>query len=212
MAERLKQKDFTIAGVYRSSYQAYRSKKFKLDNKARRMKLDVVSGKITGRNNLKYNKETKKWEQIGRDVKIEVLVHTKPISYKANNKVKHYYPVTFLIHDFEKGVYSSFRWRTGSFSRPVFPKKGTSTKQRQKLEERNIRKGIQLQFFFQSMAILKKYGLLYGPDTTNHKMPKKANPKMAVFFDKHALFVVEKILIPLFKRKKSIVLGRTFKK
>lgn len=211
MAQRLKQSDFTIVGIYRLSHQAYRSKKFKLDNKQRRMRLDVVSGKIIGRSNLSYNKETKVWEQTGREIKIVVLVRTVPKSYKANLNVKHMYPVTFLIRDFEKGIKSSFRWRTGSFKRPLFAKKGAKPKQRKKLEEKNIRNGIQLQFFFQSMYVLKKYGLLYGPDTTNHKPPLKANPRMIPFFDKHALFVVEKILIPLFKRKKSVVLGKTFK-
>ena len=211
MSNRLKKNDISIASLLSWSYLEY--KRQNIDDKKWRSKLDIISGKIISRKGLKYNRSTKKWEQSSREVKIELIVRTDPKSYEMSyNPLKiHKYPVTFLLKDFEKGFDSTFRWRTGSLYKPRFAPSGSSKQKKEAIIKYNLSKGIQLQFFFDLSYVLKSYNLLYGINWAN-RPPIKRNPKNIPFFDKHALYIVEKIFPRLFSEKyKGKLMKQLFK-
>ena len=195
-----KSKGLTIADVIKLSWKYYKSPQG--DNKDRRMKIDVKSARLTLRQNYEYNQSTKQWEQNGRDVKIEFIVQSDPKSYKKTDNIKiHRYPCTFLIHSIDMGINSTFKWRTSSLKSPIFKKPGMTAQQ---IAEKNIRSGIQMQFITELMFVLKKYNLLYGRNWAN-RPPVKTNPKMKIFFDKHAWFIVKKYLIRMLQMNGGIV-------
>jgi hypothetical protein len=225
---RLKKGDITLGEVLRLSRNVYGKE---VDDKIRRSKLDVLNAKITTRNGLKFNRSSKKWEQASREVKLVLLIKTDPVSYEKHDTVPvHKYPVTVLIKDFEAGMDSAFRWRTGSNARPKFPeksklgpkppkrkgnekareewerKKKREQTKRQNIINSNIQKGIQMQFFFELEWVLNQYGLLFGPDRTNGP-PKTTNKGYQVFFDKHLYYCLTKIIYPLMTSKKGKVLN-----
>lgn len=201
MAQRLKKGDIALQYVINTSLISYK----KQDNKKKRAKQDITKGKIVAKNNYSFNPSTKKWEQIGREVKISFLVMSKPESYKRIDTVPvHVYPVTFILRDVSMGLLTPFRWRTGSFKRVLFTKPGMSQKQVIQIANQNIRNMRQLDFFFSLEALLSRFGLLWGPDTTNKKMPKIANPLMLPYFDKTSWVCVEKILIPLLRNPNKL--------
>jgi len=191
---RLTSKDITIREILKMSLQdAY----LHMDNKRYRAKLDVVSAKLTVRENYDYNRKTQQWEKTGRDAKLTFVVKTDPVSYHRTDKLKfHYYPVVVLLHSPELGFDSPFKWRTGSLYKPKFPKKGMSKAQRQNIELYNLKHGIQLQFFFELEWVLWKYNLLYGRNWTT-RPPRVTNPNEIPFLDKHMYWVVTKVLIHL---------------
>lgn len=192
----------TLKEFIQISKKLYKTKK--IDNKERRAKLDIKNGKLSIRKNLVYNRSTKKWEQQGNQIKFVFIVSSSPVSYIKTDTIKiHKYPVTFLIDKFEDGVNTTFRWRTGSNYKPKL-KRG-SHKKKENLADYNIRKGIQLQFFFHLEWILSKNKLLVGPNRTNGA-PKVTNPKGLLYFDKTAWFVATKILVPILTKKKSAIL------
>jgi len=217
-------RQFTILDIIQLSYKYYKLQSG--DDKFKRAKLDVVNGRITKQHRFKYNRSTKQWEQQGQNVKIEFRIKTSPISYDRIDTLKyHYYPITFIIDDITKGIHSTFKWRTGSLKKPEFYKKknynALAKKQLEKqkkqkkttkyllktpaqiIAEKNIKKGIQLQFFYELEWVLKNNNLLYGRCWATYP-PIKTNPKHYIFFDKHAWYIVSKILIPLFKKFKIL--------
>lgn len=205
---RLKRGDITLKEVYTLSLAAYKGE---VDNKSKRMKMDIRSGKIIGRNNMVYDRKEKRWVQTGREAKLEFLVRSVPTSYKKTDTVPvHVYPVTFLIKDVSKGVNSPFRWRTGSNKRPKFAPKGSSSEKKLKFINQNIRNGIQMQFLMDLEWTLKVYGLLYGPDRTTGA-PKVRNTGHIPFLDKHALMVLEKVFPVIFSESGSFKLNQIFK-
>lgn len=200
-SQRMKKGDIPLQYVINTSLISYR----KQDNKKKRAKQDITKGKIVATNNYKYNPKTRKWEQVGREVKIGFLVMSQPESYKRQDTIKtHIYPVTFLLRDVKMGLLSPFRWRTGSFKKVLFTKPGMSEADRLRIANRNITNMRQLDFFFSLEALLNKLGLLWGPDTTNKKMPTQANPLMLPYFDKTAWVCVEKVMIPMLKDPKKL--------
>ena len=204
---RLKKNDITLKEVYLLSKAYYKGSYTKKDDKARRAKIDILSSRITTRRNLKYNRSINQWEQVGRDIEISFIVSTDPKSYKKQDTVKvHKYPVTFIIHDIDKGLDSPFRWRTGSNFRPRFAKKGATKEQRLKITNENINRGIQLQSFFEMEWVSAGFGTLYGPNRTN-RPPTSANPDLELFFDKHALYCFENHIVPLLTTKKGALMN-----
>lgn len=201
---KLKKGDINLAEVYYISKKIWYPER---DDKEWRAGLDIVSSKLVARKNFEYNRSTKKWEPKGkRHIRFEFLVTSDPISYERTDTLKkHKYPCIFLFHDIEKGYESSFRWRTGSLKKPQFANKGASKDQRKRITENNIKNSIQMQFFFELEHILDYWGLLYGPNLTNHQFPLKTNPKFWPFFDKHAFYIMEKIFLPLFKNEKFLI-------
>jgi hypothetical protein len=196
---------FTIADIIKSSWKYYKSKDG--DNKDRRAKLDVKSVKIVARKNWEYNRSTGGWEQTGRDVKIEFLVRSVPISYKKTDSIAtHIYPVTFLIHSIELGVNSTFKWRTGGLKKPVFKNPSLSAEQ---IANKNIKAGCQMQFIYESMFLLKKHNLLYGRNYTS-RPPRVTNPLNKIFFDKHAWACI-KILTRVIGTDGGLIKGVVFK-
>ena len=178
-----------------------------IDNKKQRADLDIVSGKITVRNNMEYNRSKRIWEQSGREVKIIVEVSSKPISYEKNDTINiHRFPVTFLIKSVELGLNSPFKYRSGSEKKPLLYTKGKSSTE---IANINITKQIDLHFFFHLMVVLKQAGILFGRDTTNGKSPTKTNPTGASYFEKHSFFVFEKVLIPFFRFQKNLSIGKS---
>jgi hypothetical protein len=169
-----------------------------VDNKKTRAKLDVLSGRVIKKSNFSYNPSAKRWEQTGREFLFVFQIKTDPKSYKKQDTIKiHIYPIYFLFKDLSMGLKSPFRWREGSNARPKFAKKGASAKKRLQILNDNIKRGIQFDFFFNTMTLANKFGILYGVDTTNKQFPIKSNPKLIPRFSKHAYFLAEKILIPL---------------
>ena len=143
-SNRLTTKGLTIADVIKLSWRYYKSKDG--DDKNKRAKLDIKSARVTRRNNYKYNPSTKSWEQVGRNIKLEFIVMSDPKSYKKTDTIKiHKYPVIFLIENIDKGIFSTFKWRTGSFKKPIIKNPSMTSQQ---IGERNIRNGIQMNFFF----------------------------------------------------------------
>ena len=139
-----KSSGFTIADIIKISWQYYKSTDG--DNKASRAKVDILSAKCTARKNYEYNQSTKEWSQTGRDVRIDFIIKSDPKSYKKTDNIKtHKYPCTFLLHDIDSGIYSTFKWRTGSNKKPIFKNPTMTSAQ---IAEKNIRNGIQLNFFF----------------------------------------------------------------
>ncbi len=211
---RLRKGDIKISDMISWSYKFYGNK---VDNKAIRMGKDITGGKINARRGLQYNRQTKQWEQLTRDIRIEFTVKSNPKSYKRpswdEGKV-HTYPVTFLIRDWDAGLNSSFRFRSGGLSKwgfstqKVSDGKTESEKDRirrknQKIQEENIyRKKLDGSFFFELMVVLKLHGLLYGADTTNGALPKKKNPDNIPYFDKHSLYIATQILPRIFQNAK----------
>jgi len=194
---KLKKGDISLKEMFLLSKHLYRSKK--VDDKSKRAKLDVLGAKIRFVRNYIWDEKEKKWVQTAkRHIRFEFLVRTDPISYPKIDDIKiHVYPIYFLFYDIENmGLDSPFRWRAGSFKKPVL-NKNMSAKDKANI---NIKKQIQLQFFFHLMNVLARYGLLYGPDTTNKKLPRKTNPQLLPYFDKHSLWVVEKILLKLLSK------------
>lgn len=195
---RLTSQGMTIKELLQLSLKDYYKKE---DDKKWRAKLDIVSGKIVKRKNYKLNVETKQWEQTGRDVKIEFIIKSDPISYKKTDHLAfHYYPVTFLIHSIELGFESPFKFRTGSLKKPKFSKKGSTKEERERVNLYNLRNGIQLDFFFHNEWVLRKFNLLYGVNWAAWP-PNKTNPRMIPYFDKHSFFIVKNIFPHLFKNK-----------
>lgn len=208
-SQRLKKGDITLQQVYLLSRQYYQNNT--VDDKKRRARIDIISGKITQRNNLTYNRSTRRWEQTGQESKITFIVSSNPKSYKSEDTVKiHRYPVVFLFKDISKGIASPFRWRTGSQKSPIFPKKGVKKEKRIKAVNQNIKNQIQLQFFFHLEFVSKMYGTLFGRCRAKWP-PKKTNPKMLLYFDKTAYFCVEKVLIPLLSTGKGLQVGKPVK-
>ena len=190
---RLTKKDISIAELLRVSYQYYR----KVDDKAWRSKVDVKSARMIHRNNYTYDRSEKVWKQTGREIRLDFQVRSKPESYIKKDTIGvHIYPVTFLIKDLSLGIFSPFRWRTGGYKKILFAKKGMTEAQRIMIANTNIKNGSQLNFFFNIEWIAKQYGLLFGPCRAN-RAPSIANKNMDIYFDKTALSIVIKILIPL---------------
>jgi hypothetical protein len=207
MGNRLTNKDWTIQEVLYISTQAYGGK---VDNKMSRKDVDVTGGRMTLKSNLKWDQTTKSWQQVGRDVKIVFKIKSQPISYHKTDTLKnHYFPVTFLIHNWELNFNSAFRWRTGSNfkwknnKQKISEGKTPAEKDRiradnLKTTNLNIKRGLQGQFIFELMWVSRKEGTLFGPMTCLNRSPKITNPSMIIFFDKHALYCVMHLLPKMF--------------
>lgn len=199
MAKRLKKGDITLREVYLLSLEEY--KKQNIDDKKRRAGLDVISARLTNRTQMFFNRKTGKWEQGGLNAKFTFRVKSDPISYERKDKIKqHFYPVTFLIRDVNKGLDSPFRWRTGSTKKWLVASKGASKEQKQKIINKNIKNEIQAQFLFHLEAVLSAYKLLFSVNRAKN-LPKVTNPQHIPYFDKTALFVLEKLLIPMLTKE-----------
>ncbi len=211
MRRRLKKKDITLRELLKVSYDAYKTKT--VDDKRKRVKLDLVSGRIIKRRNLEFNFSTRTWEQTNKyGVIFHFLIKSEPISYKRIDKLKsHTYPVIFHFLDLSLGVDSPIKYRTGSEKKWKTTPKGSTTKERQKIAEQNIKNGVQADFLFCDMWVADKFGYLYGRNTTNGKPPLIKNKKFIPYFDKTSLAVVQKILIPILNNKKSPLIGKVFK-
>jgi hypothetical protein len=201
-----KSKGLTMADVYRISKQYYKSAKG--DDKKRRMRLDIKSAKVVRRVNYEYDPGSKEFVQTGRNVRLEFIVSSVPVSYKKTDNISiHKYPVTFLISDISKGIYSTFKWRTGGLKKPIFKNPSMSAQQ---IGEKNIRNGCQMQFVYELMWALKIHSLLYGRSYVT-RPAKVTNPRNIPFLDKHALFIFEKVLVPLLGKNGGILAGTIIK-
>ena len=201
-----KSSGFTIADIVKLSWKYYRSKEG--DNKNSRMKQDIKSARVVKRQNYEYNPSTKEWEQTGRDIKLEFIVMSDPKSYKKTDNIKiHKYPVTFLIHNLELGMFSTFKWRTGSLKKPIFSNPSMSSQQ---IAEKNIRNGVQLNFFYFLEFVLKTKNLLYGKCYAT-RPPVKTNPQNRIFFDKTSFFIVKFILPKLIGTNGGILANAVYK-
>lgn len=190
---------YNLLSVYQTSLKYYKSKK--VDDKKKRMKLDIVSAKITLKNGFNFNRSTRSWEQDKRTAKITLLVSSQPVSYKRNDSINtHKFPVIFQFQNIDKGSLSPFKWRTGSEKRWI---KKIPTLDSKQIANLNILNQVQAQFMFELEFVLRQKGLLYGVCRAN-RPPVIKNPKQLIYFDKHALFVVEKLILNLLNNKQII--------
>jgi len=200
---RLTTQGVTLRQMLKLSYKYYKSSKG--DSKDWRAILDISRATLRGSKNFEYDKTESTWVQTGRNIKMEFICSTKPISYEKKDSIPiHKYPVTFLIRDFNAGLDSTFKFRTGSQFKPKFSAKGMSADQTKKITEYNIKKGIQMQFFFELSYVLFQRGLLYGKNWAKWK-PMKTNPKGYVFFDKHSFFIFKKMVVKLLTSNRELV-------
>lgn len=187
-----------LASVFQMSYKYYKSNL--VDDKQRRAKLDVISGKIIVRNNMVYDRSLRKWVQKGRYVKIVTDIKTNPKSYVSNSNISiHKYPITFEIYKLEMGAFSPFRWREGG-EKPVMFKRNEN-QDSQKIADQNIKNGTQMQFFFDMEWVAKINNLLWGRCRAKW-FPRKTNPRGLIYFGKHAFWVVENLIMPLVNSNK----------
>lgn len=190
---------YNLLSVYQMSLKYYKTGK--VDDKKYRMKLDIVSAKITLKNNFQYDRSTKTWVQSGRTAKLTLLVTSSPVSYKKNDTItNHKFPVIMQFKDISMGSLSPFKWRTGSEKSWI---KKLPTLNSVAIANLNIKNQIQAQFMFYLEWVLRKNNLLYGICRAK-KPPIKTNPKGLVYFDKHALFCTEKLVFPLLNKKELI--------
>lgn len=192
---------FPFIQIYTNSMKLYRTK---VDNKYRRMKLDILSAKITYKNNFVYDRKTKTWIKSGKSSTLTILVKSDPKSYETIDTINtHKYPVTFEFQNINLGVLTPFKWREGGLKKPVFNIQGCPDKktERIKVANTNILNGTQLQFFFDMEFVAKMYNLLWGKNYAGW-FPKKTNPQGLIYFGKHALYCINKIVLPLFKSGK----------
>ena len=210
--QKITRQGMTLAQVYKFSKKFYYKR---VDDKAKRMKLDVIGAKLTARQHYEYDPSAKEWKQVEglRHTKFTFMVSSKPVSYKKTDTIGiHKYPVFFLFYDLTLGWDSPIRWRTGSFKKVLFAKKGASKEDRERVANKNILNGRQLDFFFKLEELLSRENLLYGPSMTNRQLPLKANPSMSVYLDKTALFCVEKVIRHLLSKKgMAMIKGKVFK-
>lgn len=210
---RLTKNGITIKEMIKMSSKNYKKKS--VDNKEKRKKMDIVNAKFTYRRGMSYNFQTKQWEQESRDVRLDFIVKSDPISYKKTDNIKyHKYPVTFLIKTWEDGINSTFRYRSGGIHKWKKPKKKISEgktpqekdkirQQNQKIQELNIKRGIDGSFIFTGqMFLAQKHGILFGPMTAENRPPSQTNPQNLLYFDKHSLFIAMDVLPRLFTNPK----------
>lgn len=219
MSDKLRKTDLSIKDILKLSRNYYN----KIDSKPWRAKLDVKSAKITARRNLTYNPSVKEWKQEGREVKFTFLVKSDPISYKKTDNLKfHYYPVILLMRDFDAGMDSAFRSRVGGFKRwkksgkTISKDNSKSTndkirKDNKRIQEQNIKNGLQGDFIFRQMWVWRQYDLLFGPLTCENRPPTETNPKFYPYFSKHEYWIIQHILIPLLNTKKGFIKNKLFK-
>ena len=201
-----KSSGFTIADIVKLSWKYYRSKEG--DNKNTRMKVDIKSARVTKRQNYQYDPSTKQFEQTGRDIRLDFIVASDPKSYKKTDNIKiHKYPVTFIIHSLELGMFSTFKLREGGLKKPIFANPSMSSQQ---IGEKNIRAGIDMHFIYSLMFVYKKYNLLFGRNYTS-RPPIKTNPKMIPYFGKHSWFIVKNILPKLIGTNGGILANAIYK-
>lgn len=192
-------KQYPLSKVYQDSLKYYKSNK--VDDKKRRMRIDIVSAKITMKNNFQYNRSTKTWDQTGRSSKLVMEVRSNPKSYKTIDTIKlHKYPITFEFENIYLGLNTAFRWREGGLKKPILKKGNMTSVQKANV---NIKNGTQLEFFFNREFTLKTKNLLWGVCRAN-RPAKIMNPKNLVYFGKHALAAIEQVVIPLLTNNKLL--------
>lgn len=208
LKRRLTQKDITLKEMLIISYDYYR----KHDSKEIRAKLDITSARLIRRYGFNYNQSKKIWEQNSREVKMVFTVKSDPKSYKRTDNLKyHYYPCTFVFKDISKGIDSPVKVRCGSLFKPKsVGKKGLSSEMKKKLVEQDIKNGIEFNFFFYDMWILKQFNLLYERDWTNGP-PRKTNPDLHPYLCKHLFFIAFHIILPLITSSKRFRLQELWK-
>lgn len=208
MEQRLTKGSINLAQVYYLSRKYYQSK---VDDKKRRARIDIVSGKVTSRRNMEFDRSTGQWTQTGKEAKIVFRVTSDPKSYvKTDTLKKHTYTVTFLLKDLSMGILSPFKWRTGGQKNVSFVRSGMRKEDREKIANKNILDDNQLNFFYHIEFVSKLNGTLFGRCRAKW-FPKKTNPKGLLYFDKTSYFVVDKILFPLLVSGKGLQLNKSVK-
>jgi hypothetical protein len=189
---------FSISSIFKLSHKYYKSSQ--VDDKKARGRLDITSSKVVSKKNFKYDRSLKQWIQTGQTSKIITEVKTNPTSYEFNSNIKiHKYPITFQFQQIEKGFDTPFRWREGDQKTVKF--KTNEKQSSSSITDINITNKTQLQFFFEMEWVAKINSLLYGRCRAKW-YPKSTNPKGYIYFGKHAFWVVEKLIFPLFKSGK----------
>lgn len=189
--------NFSLALVLFNSIKYYRTNK--VDDKSKRSLKDILSAKIINKNNFEYDRSTKTWKQTSQSSKLVIEVRSNPKSYPTTDTINiHKYPITFEFKDIKLRANTPFKWREGGLKKPIFKIPGGNSTD---VANINIRNGTQLQFFYEMEWVAKINGLLWGICRAKG-FPKKTNPKGFIYFGKHALYCVEKIIIPFLESDK----------
>jgi hypothetical protein len=112
---------------------------------------------------------------------------------KRQMKFRHNYAVTIQLDSLSMDV--PFKARTGGLGRWDFSPKGKDRRIKQNrtfkiIPGTNQIRGLNGDFWFRSMALWKKEGILFGRDWTNGQLPIRVNQRMIVFADKHMIAVI----------------------
>jgi len=194
---KLKKGDITLAEMWALSKKVYKGE---VDNKKKRMKMDIVSGKVLVTSNFEYDKNARQWIGTGkRHVKFQFLIKSKPVSYKKEDTIAiHKFICTFVFYDWGLGIRSPFKYRSGGMKKFLPTPKGSNKEKRIKIANQNIMNMTDIWFLMNLEYVLKAYGLLYGPCRAN-RPPLKTNKGLTPYFEKHGLACVEMILIPILR-------------
>lgn len=175
----------TLIDLLNLSKEFYSSTRFKeiiQDSKYKK----IEAGYKFNFDNQIFNKEKKKWEsKKNQSVRFVFLIK----SINKDTKKETFYPVTFLFEDFSLGLKSPIKIRVGSQDKP-----------QSKKAPNNKYDNIQSQFLFNSEFLYSQYEILYGIDRTEGKPPNKKNPKGNIYLDKHSLWVIHNVLLPILEQ------------
>jgi len=116
----------------------------------------------------------------------------RPIKYQRT--YKHQYDVTIQLDRLSLDT-DAIKLRTGSDAKWDFSEsaKGFWTgkgRNKRYIESKNVKRGINGDFFFRLEWLYYDVGILFGRNWTNGP-PKKTNPNKIVFLDKHMLHTIE---------------------
>jgi len=139
---------------------------------------------IRTRSNPQYYPYYTKTDSRGR-------ARTKQIKYR------HQYQVIIQLDKLSIDV--PFKGRTGAFGRWDFGPKGKLKRIKQGrnikiIEGSNVVRGLNGDFWFRSMNLWAREGILFGRDWTNGQLPVRVNPRFIIFADKHFLGVCEYLM------------------
>jgi hypothetical protein len=157
-------------------------------------KVDVYDGKAPGKARTKFIIRTQSTPQYHP-------YYTKKDSRgrprKRQMKYRHQYQVTIQLDHLSLDV--PFKGRTGALGRWDFGPSGKATKVKQGrnvkiIEGSNVTRGLNGDFWFRSMNLWAREGILFGRDWTNGRLPVRVNPKFVVFADKHFLACIEHLM------------------
>jgi len=116
---------------------------------------------------------------------------------KRQLKYRHQYQIVIQLDELSIDV--PFKGRTGAQGKWDFSHKGKAKRvgygrNTKIVEGSNVTRGLNGDFWFRSMSLWAREGILFGRDWTNGQLPAQVNPKFIIFADKHFLACIEYLM------------------